>query len=457
MPQQTINTNAGGDTIKVGFDKVTANAQDVSKRHAIPASDYGVVAGSGTDQTTNINNALDAASTQGGGKVVIDRPGVYLVDGVTIPSNVTLELYPGVTLKHRDAATAAAAVLTASGAVRAFLVGAGEVDGNRINQVAPASASAGKQGVRLVSAVRSGVEGVFVHDTQGVGISLFETTRSHVFGAFVQKAGFKGIALQSGLGACWYTKVSECDVYDVASGGIEVHGVAHHTLFENCTVELNGTDPTITADAFGGYNAANTFISVVGCTSRNSGNHACHLGGQRLLVSGFTAYNPNQHGVFFWNDDDTTCFDGAVSGVVVHDTVNGDGVFFDRCQRVEASAVSVNIAARHGFHARNCAVVGASAVHSFQSGSHGVRLNGSSDVDLVGCKGRNSTGAGLYGTDSTEIGVTGGTYRSNSTWGILSDGTSQLWVVQGAKLRSNTSGPTSLVAANNVVGNNITA
>ncbi len=121
------------------------------------------------DYSTEMQAALDAVDTLGGGRIWLNEAGTYKVGtALTIGDFTSIYLGPGVIVKLADAANVH--IFTnkdyTNGNTDIKIYGAGTIDGNKTNQTAGQEA----RGVYLVRTTDSGVEGITVQDCEDHGI-----------------------------------------------------------------------------------------------------------------------------------------------------------------------------------------------------------------------------------------------------------------------------------------------
>jgi hypothetical protein len=249
-----------------------ATAVQTSLGKADTALQFDVPAPSGTASvnTAAIQAALDAASAAGGGVVRL-RPGAnYSVTGVTIGSNVVLDLNNGgLTLSNAANAPVVSVASYASliagdttGGPTDFGVQNGYLDGNKSNQSATA------QPVLAIYGRRYTLSNLMVRNGKGTGIdSQWSTTSS-----FQSPNGFESFVTQ--------VYVHSCD-----GDGINFRG-PHDTFFSNffivkCGV-ASGSVPLRFPDASGRANGSNVQqFHVYGGNGYNYGL-LCNTAGMRF-------------------------------------------------------------------------------------------------------------------------------------------------------------------------------
>lgn len=251
------------DTARVATDTVDAHLSDHNTLHkkangyVDAVADYSATGDGTTDDTTAIQNALDAAA--GSGEVFLPA-GTYSFTGLTIQSGTTLR---GAGMNATKLVLAASAD---SDGIRTtntdpdtddpdtdIVIRDLELDGNRLNQTVGGGGlwssphgpvDSFTAGIRIVNGSRVLIENVYAHDWTGYGVEIKATTKSVVRGCWFENAGDDGISVSDGgLSGSSYSEdiiVSDClswgNGHDNAGSGsgFEVDDGPKWVSFVNC-------------------------------------------------------------------------------------------------------------------------------------------------------------------------------------------------------------------------------
>lgn len=249
-------------------------------------------AAAATDNAEAINDAITAASDEGGGRVAIPQGTYYINSPIVVKSNVHLWIMGKLVL--RDGSDCYM-LSVAAGAERVTISG-GELDGNKTN-------NDGGGGVGFADATARNVliQGMWVHDCDQDGIRISGddikvivcTTESNGTGGNENGAGISVVS------ANYFAIVSNYSRNNLTHGFI-VQGVGTYGVIANNTAENN------TVDNFSGYNAGNRYIVWTANIGRLGGNNGSHVGGDYITFSHNIIEDADDYGLIARNHDATT-------------------------------------------------------------------------------------------------------------------------------------------------------
>lgn len=440
-------------TLKVGDGTRTWTALPTRGRSFLDVRDYGAKGDGTTDDTATIQAALDAAAAAASPtRTVIVPAGTYVVTQVQLPAGVTLRGAGGI-IKSKAAATVEPIRIpaTSAGATVEFL----EVDGNDANQ------TTNIVGIRC-DAPRSTIRGCYVHNVKldGIVVAHGDAVWVTVEGNRVNITGRYGITLSADVAtACPQHVVVHGNHVEASNdGALGIVGIAKFVTFSSNTTRNHG------GDGIAAYNAENRDITCVGNTFENPGNHAMHLGGERLVIQGNTAVNVGTgHAWFVKNHDASLAVNATVTGNVVKTTTAGEGV---RCENVTALTVVGNVCEsiyRDGIYLADCAdvAVQGNTIRSTTTG-RGIHLLRTQRGTIGGNAIRSTALEGIYGRDAAGaticqmLTVVGNTIHTTGGRGIYSIEASNRWLVDSNVIFAFTTAAVTLAGANNVLGTNLT-
>jgi hypothetical protein len=328
---------------------VAAAAYTVTKPGSIfNVTSYGAVADGASDNGTAFASAIAAASTNGGGVVLVPaaaRPyeiactrtgfGPY---GILLPSNVTLQINPGATVQAMAGAPSVCSLI-AVGGTNINVVGGGIVDGNVAH-------NAGKE----LNLVFLGI---------GSNITVANLT--------LQNAPQDGIYLQEGLG---YT-VANVQIYGVTATGNVRDGLTIDTssgiVVRDSTFTASGACG-IDIEPISGENP--TAVSIFNCQITSNANMGLQSGPDDVNDTGtFTnsvfafntisgtnigIYQGNSNGVSIQNNTISSIISKtgeafAACGIMLNDSTGTLGVTNDLILGNTISSVAAN-----GIYCLNC-------------------------------------------------------------------------------------------------------
>lgn len=160
-----------GDLRAVGQGELVLNVRD-----------FGAEGNGVTNDTAAIQAAVDKAFSQGGGTVLVSRPGIYMISadsggsvyndtgGIRMRSNVTLLIAPGVTLRAVPVTTTVSKIIRIVDCENVTIAGGGTIDGNRANAVV--TTGEWGYGVSVNGGKNITIENVHTVNCWGDGINL---------------------------------------------------------------------------------------------------------------------------------------------------------------------------------------------------------------------------------------------------------------------------------------------
>ena len=194
-------STAGGSSL-VGFQQAgtgaVATTVQAKLRETVSVKDFGAVGDGVTDDTTAIQNAVNAASevrfTPGKTYIVSPQTLSSLGGGVGICINVSsnrrLVIY-GATIKQKDGTGGSGAVIGNTAAVQNVLIEGGTVDGNRANT------SNTMGGIVFYNATNCEIRKVLVKGSRQIGAGFRSTTtgfgKNAVRDCIIEDSGYIGI------------------------------------------------------------------------------------------------------------------------------------------------------------------------------------------------------------------------------------------------------------------------
>lgn len=412
----------------------------------ISVKDHGAVGDGVTDDSTAINAAITAANALPNGGVVVFPPAIYLIGtALELKSNVILLMY-GAKLKVKNSTNIHAIRISAS-ASRVAVLG-GEIDGNKANN---ASGGNGIWNDTTGAFTYAMIRDVNIHDCKANGIMLAGVDAANpskyvtIDGCTLEdndEAGISGNYLEE---FTWGRNVA----IDNGTHGIGLIGIGKYGTIIGNTASGSGT-----ADNFTSYNNANRHLTVTGNVSRGGANNGIHFGGQDLIVSNNTVYDPTFHGIVIYSHSSATANNVSVTGNVI-ESAGKSGIWLDKTSEFAVTGNTVLNCTEHGVLLdgtnTNGTVTGNTAKGN---GADGIRLQACDQVIVNGNTSIGNTSDGIQLADSTDCSVTGNNCKDNAT-PFNETGTSDWNLIASNHFRGNTSDVPAVVGANTQWRNNL--
>jgi hypothetical protein len=409
------------------------------------------------DDSTVFQAALNAAAVAGGDVWV--PPGTYIATGLQMKSRVALRGSRGAKLVHKAGATTH--LITFDTAVSDALLDGVEIDGNRLNQTTGAHAV-------VVRGTRNRVTGCYVYDAKIDAINIGDAAEHiSIDHNRVRAPGRYGIVITGpGVTPAQHIGVRNNHVKDsgrdyIGTGNgcsLGIVSIGEHVVFANNVTEGGS------GDGVAAYNESNQHVLVIGNVFNDPGNHGVHLGGSYLSIVGNECFSPAAHGYFLSSGS------GGGSdrfGFVVADNIVQSpaliGISVRRHSRGTVSGNTVGGPGDRGMEITDAVHLAVTGNTIRSAASHNMVLSGVAASTITGNVSTDSLGAGLLVQDGFVVAavydlvVSGNTVRANAGTGIKSTGASDRLCMTGNVVRANTVAQISLVGANNVNANNITA
>lgn len=448
----------GGDdgtwgTILNEFLEVSLDTDGKLKNMPLNVKDYGATGDGTTDDSTAINNAITAAGAAGGNIVFVPE-GTYIVQDITMRSNVILRgAGRGSILKLKDNTTAdviKSPAINPSTVISYAGVEDLTIDGNKANQSDGVDLQ--QYGLALNGAADSWARNVWVHDTQRSGIYL-AGERLTVEDCQVEAIGKVGaggsIIGRSGIVCSNFTGFT--------AGGMIVrnnrvldcleHGIKLYPGNDGSVVEGNYV---LTAEERGIYIQGGNYVTVTGNTVNGAAVVGIFIGdgtdagvGNAVgdnTINGITG--SGAHGILCWNQ-----FGGQVTGNGVTNCT-GNGIYLLSCpgftltgNRCHNNGSSGGYSGIKLYESPNSAVVGNICSNNGTTGSRGA------GIYLTDAGGTATTNCSIVGNICYDT-ASGGSKKQ--AYGVLTDELSDYITVDGNTLRDNFTAETSLVGTHNV-------
>jgi hypothetical protein len=227
------------------------------------AFDFGAAGDGITDDTQAIRSALLAAS----GKRLFIPPGVFLVDGISIPANTTVcgSGHASTTIKLIGGSTEDVVSIDSAGVSLSELT----IDGNK---------SACVNGEHGVSSAYLGSQNIYIN-ISGIRVKNCRKNGLNLTGNGIYSVANIGVYQCDGEGVVWAisdSKASGLDVGDVGLNGFVVTGGSNS--LSGCKAWFTGMiDRTNSGDGFSfGFNYGSIFSNL---TAQNVGRHGFYLNG----------------------------------------------------------------------------------------------------------------------------------------------------------------------------------
>lgn len=256
-----------------GAQAVTTNVQ-AKLRESVSVMDFGATGDGATDDTTNIQNAIDAIAVTSGTRPALYFPtGRYAITGLDIPRDMTLfgpgELY--LTGAGNTALTLTNALYVAVYDLTITLTDINQKGISLLSSGGSYSQLNNFYNVRIMGLIQSGT----------VGIDINNAFTNSFFGCHVIKPA-TGVTFTSGANANqFFGGELRCDNTNVTSANPVVHGTAcngngfHGTVIENwkLPILMNGGSLTIDSGCYIEAFASSSSIYVDGGELNVNGNY----------------------------------------------------------------------------------------------------------------------------------------------------------------------------------------
>ena len=414
------------------------------------AQAFGATGDGVTDDGAAIQAALDKAAEIGGGTVVLPD-GVYVAEGLTVPSNVTLASVGG-TLKLK--ASSLTYLLETETSGENSVIRDITLDGNAANVSAsnPLVVLRGNGAKALdINLYDANYDGIVV----ATGSTRVSISRVRIYEKNeTVSTGRHGVQVNGGT----YVTVSGCHIRKTTASPIDAGGT--DILITGNVCENTGQD-------LSAYDAANVRITVSDNIIDTSANNGIHVGGTDVVVSGNTVKGVAAQGILVQcspNSDPEFDVGAVVSGNIVFDTdgvSSGAGISVYRYSQFSVTGNVVRAANTHAIHVIECDEGAVSGNTVTTAASEGIFLIGSREVSVTG---NVATDCGRDGirvaqfvrpdlatTESSNIAILGNTLTSNAGYGIRSVNSTTRLTLVGNHYLSNTTGTYTLVGTDSVV------
>lgn len=410
----------------------------------ISVKSYGAVGDGSTDDSSSVQQALNAVPS-GGGTVWLDA-GTYIVQNL-LPKSRTRIQGPGILKMKAGVLTSAQVFTLASGTTDITLDGI-EIDGNKVNQLNGAQL----RGV-VVNGTRHRITDCFIHHTEWSGIQIgdgvTDTTVDHCLIQDTDRFGVGGAGTDvAPINRC----VFESNIVArTTAGSIGCSGVIHNSRWTN-NIAYDCTEGT------GAYHEENFNLTVDGNVSINSGNHGYHLGGTQLKVSNNMIFNSAVSAIFIAaepNGDPHREGDFQVTGNMIYTcgygvgATNSQGIYVWRCDKGIIANNKIQNSKTEGIRVRessDVAVTG-NVIHSTaaQTDAHGILANNGDQIAVSGNAIKACGGSAVRFESCRYSTVLGNTLVGNAGYGV------RIWdnnlapfstdvTITGNAIRSNASG-----------------
>jgi len=291
--------------IYTGLEHISAN---------VMAPLYGALGDGSNDDSTAINAAITAVNTAGGGVVLIPE-GTFIVQNITLKSNVILRgVGKGSILKLKNSTTADVIKSAGTSSVTQITFAGVEnlvVDGNKANQSSGVTLQ--QYGIALQFASDCWVDHCWIKDTQRSGIyfsgSRNRATYNHLsgigkVGAASSIIGRSGIIFDVGASTDPVKSVAAFnDVVDCLEHGIKVYAGGDGSIIHANHIGVAGdfgiwtetaNDPSVTSNVVDGSVEVGIYVkdgdngTVTGNTVLRTTVDPVDFGGHGIMLSGMT-------------------------------------------------------------------------------------------------------------------------------------------------------------------------
>lgn len=397
-----------------------------------------------TDDAASIQAAINTSNLLTTGGVIKFPSGVHIVGAtLLLKSNVKLWMYEAV-LKLKNSANIDL-ISIPNGAIDVGIYG-GEIDGNKANNTTG----------------------------NGDGItSEFDGTITHavIRDVFIHDCDGNGIMLQGGIAYSKYITISGCILQDNNEGGISgnlieefsfinnvainngTHGVGLIGVGKYGTISGNTASGSGIADNFTAYNTACRHLTVTGNVSRDGANNGIHFGGENIIISNNTVFDPTMHGIVVYSHNTEDVVNVVVSGNVV-ESAGLSGIWIDRGTEFSITGNIVNGCTQHGILIDGTNTNGVVAANTVKgNGADGIRLENSTQIAINGNLCAANLSDGIQLSNSSECSVTGNNCKDNAT-PFNESGTSNNNFISGNDFVGNTSDNLALIGSTTILRNN---
>jgi parallel beta-helix repeat protein len=330
-----------GDPARTWATKANSNFADL--HYFTNVVEHGAVGDGTTDDSAAFQAAIDACETVGGGDVFVPE-GTWVIEGLIIPTKVSLRGATGAILKHKGSSTVNAVIIEST----ALYASVRDItfDGNSPN------ISANVAPIKVQGSYNS-VVGVDIYDAQysAVVISVpadhitIDRVRVFVVNA-TDSSVHHGIWLEEDTAdIVEEVLIRGCYISDTGLGGIGGRGDG--VTVSNCMIKDTGTS----GDGVSLYPAAVTGLSrrtvVIGNNIMGALNNGVHVGGDGdVTVFGNVILNSGNRGIFI--ESSTVEAKAVVSGNLVDTTTSLDGIRIEEFNNVTVNGNTVAAAGQHG-------------------------------------------------------------------------------------------------------------
>lgn len=410
----------------------------------INVRDYGALGDGIADDGAKIQDAIDFAAATGG--VVVFPSGIYLIEAkLVLKTGVSLFIY-GATLRLKNGANDTVIEIE-SGASNVGVYG-GTIDGNKGNN--PTGIN-GICNAYFTQCSYVNIRDVKVTDCNESGIIIYGFDLATP-SKYINVSGCtSGDNVLAGI-TC--TFIEEFTFHGNTAYSNGTHGIGIQGSARYGTITGNTAADSVLADNFTGYGVDVKDITVSGNTSIRGANNGIHFGGDNIVMSNNTVFDPTMHGIAAVRASSMVSNNVTITGNIVQ-SPGKSGIWLDKCENFSIVGNSVADCTEHGIwlaenddhgsvtgnNIRNCTLFGISLAND----------------DYLTVSGNSIEGCGstaIRVTDSTNNVFTGNNCKNNAA-PLVEGGTSDYNLVNGNHVRVNTSTTITLVGANSVQSNNL--
>ncbi len=398
---------------------------------------YGAVGDGVTDDSTAINAAITAANAAGGGNVIVPT-GTYIVNAISVKSNVTLKGMGWSSILKHKAGSNSFAVYLATSAANAGIMDL-KIDGNKANQ------SDG------TSCYGFGGDGGTPDNCFAINCWITNTVRSGIYYVGTRFRAINNVVDHIGL------SVGTGRTGIVVSGETNPGGWSHiiGNYIEDCTeynIKLYGYYAT--SDGTGQFK---TIIANNVC--RDSDEQAIYISNNKnIIVANNVIDSPAQYGIHIQSQADYPSEHISIIGNTCRNSTGYSGILLQSFSGASAGIVrDVSIVGNtcegnygYGIYVLGTlgTLTGITIGDNVLTGNRGAGLymNTASHVAINGnvCRnnGTSSSGYGIYGTAVADVACNGNVCTDDLSgyqdYGIYSSSSSSYWVIVGNNCRGNT-------------------